>query len=913
MEKQQFRVLYREFLFRMVDLEVLSSHAQGDSNKLLGQFATFLISFGILLSVGALAVGSIRSPAGALFYAWSSEHRLIAATMLMVGLFAVLSWDSTYPNRRDVLVLAPLPVRSRTLFLSKVAAVGASLALTVGMLHWLGGIVWPLALGLQSTPKLAFPVLDYRPAGPPAGPAELDRLLQRDLAPVLSPGIGVTVGVYKHGERRVLTYGAARADSIYQIASISKTFTALALAQMVVEGRVRLDEPVRELLPAGVAERPTGREITLLDLATHSSGIPPYVDNMPPGGISEYRTEQLYAWIAKHGLARDPDPGLVYSNLGYALLGQALALRDGRTYPELIAARIAGPLGLHDTATDLTPEQQGRLIQGYRGDGRPIPAWTLDIFNGSGGLRSTASDMLAYLEAQLRATTPAIRLSQQLGLPVAHGVSVALAWLYDQDNGTYIHNGALSGYTSYAFFNPREDYAAIVLVNQAPTSVTFADLLADHVRQRLTGKPTIALGNIAIPAGGSFLGMLRYVAVYWIVMLGAGAFIFCSVLGLQGVAAQLLPRRLFLRASSFLQLATFGLIVYVYFMQPAPASPRVLMEANGNGPLSWSPSYWFLGLFQQLNGSPMMAGLAHRAWIGLAAAISVTAVAYALSYFRTLRKIVEEPDIVSRTRGLSWLPRLGNSLQTALGHFSIRSLLRSRQHRVILAFYLGIGFALTILMVQTASEQRGAPSDAPIADGWSQVNTPLLAASIAMLCLWMIGTRVVFAFPLELRANWIFQVACPPSPQVVATRRALLLLSSAPVWAATAAIGFRVWPVQAATGHLLVLALLASLLADVCLYNFRKIPFTCSYLPGKSQVHLAILGAVGLLEFITFSVHYERQALAELRWMAPMLILLALAAAIARWFTVRAAHEPLKFEEEPSDTVQVLGLSATVK
>src|SRR5262249_38600707 len=157
MEKQQFRVLYREFLFRMVDLEVLSSHALGDSNKLLGQFASFLVSFSILLSLGVLGVGSQRTPTAALFYAWSSEHRLISATMLVVGLFAVLSWDSTYPDRRDVLVLAPLPVRTRTLFLSKVAAVATSLALTVALLHSLAGLVWPLALGIQSTPKLAFP------------------------------------------------------------------------------------------------------------------------------------------------------------------------------------------------------------------------------------------------------------------------------------------------------------------------------------------------------------------------------------------------------------------------------------------------------------------------------------------------------------------------------------------------------------------------------------------------------------------------------------------------------------------------------------------------------------------------------------------------------------------------------------
>src|SRR5262249_14101661 len=129
MEKQQFRVLYRQFLFRMIDLDLLSSYAQGDSNKLLGQFASLLIFTSVILSLGA--VGSPRTPIAKLVTAWSMEHLMIATTMLVVGVFAVLNWDSTFPNRADVLVLAPLPVRPRTLFVAKIAASGAAMSLTV--------------------------------------------------------------------------------------------------------------------------------------------------------------------------------------------------------------------------------------------------------------------------------------------------------------------------------------------------------------------------------------------------------------------------------------------------------------------------------------------------------------------------------------------------------------------------------------------------------------------------------------------------------------------------------------------------------------------------------------------------------------------------------------------------------------
>lgn len=123
MNKQQIRVLYRQFLFRVFDLEVLSPHAQGDANKLLGQFAALLVFVSFTLSLGALLLANpgtaISDPHDSVVvFAMIAQHFLIATTMLVVGLFAVLSWDATFPDRRDVLVLAPLPLRARTMFLA---------------------------------------------------------------------------------------------------------------------------------------------------------------------------------------------------------------------------------------------------------------------------------------------------------------------------------------------------------------------------------------------------------------------------------------------------------------------------------------------------------------------------------------------------------------------------------------------------------------------------------------------------------------------------------------------------------------------------------------------------------------------------------------------------------------------------
>jgi len=342
MDKRQFRVLYRQFLFRMVDLEVLSAHAEGDARKLLGRFASLLVFVSVIVAFSVIGfVDPELAPAERLALTMYMEHFLVATTMLVVGIFAVLSWDSTFPDQRDVLVLAPLPLRARTMFLAKVAAGATALGLVVLLLHCAAGLMWPLAFAAQATPQqaLAFSidptrarlsVTDLKP--------DLDRALrQARTSGWIAPGTGggLVIGVSQQGERRVFAYGAASPDSLFEIGSISKTFTGLALARMVEQGKARFDEPVRLLLPAGTVPKPTGREISLIDLATHHSGLPPVPSNLSrPCG--DYSPADLYAYLAKHGLEKPPEASFGYSNLGVGLLGQALAVRGGMSYPELL-------------------------------------------------------------------------------------------------------------------------------------------------------------------------------------------------------------------------------------------------------------------------------------------------------------------------------------------------------------------------------------------------------------------------------------------------------------------------------------------------------------------------------------------------------------------------------------------------
>jgi hypothetical protein len=397
-------------------------------------------------------------------------------------------------------------------------------------------------------------------------------------------------------------------------------------------------------------------------------------------------------------------------------------------------------------------------------------------------------------------------------------------------------------------------------------------------------------------------------------MLAAGAFVYFGLLGVQGLAAQLLPRRLFLRSSGWLQLTAFCLFVAVYFLQPGVEGPGALIALPKRYWVACVPSYWFLGLFHELNGSmhPLFGPLGRRAWIALGASAFVAAAAHALSWMRTLRQIVEQPEITSGRRGLRWLPRFGTQVQTALGQFAIRTLARSRQHRLILAFYWGIGLAVTIFLLQAVEVNAPLP-DAPANGTLHEANTALLAASVVTLALAILGARVVFALPLQLPANWIFRSigVQAGSGTLAATRRALLALSAVPVWLATAVVCLQLWPWRAAAAHLAVLGLLGVALTDLALYGFHKIPFACSYLPGKSPVHMLFLAACGLTWLAHLGVTFEQHALQEPRTMTVLLVVLAVVAVGVRWGTAAMARsEPaaLQFEEAPPPAVMGLGL-----
>jgi hypothetical protein len=573
-ESRQCRVLYREFLFRLVDRELLSSHSTGDSSRLLLQILTLLAGLSVLLSIPGLFIDPGPAPQAQLIFTWSAEHFLIATTMLAVGIFAVLGWGSMFPDQRDILVLAPLPVRARTIFLAKMAALGTALVATVVTLHVATSLVWPLA---------------------------------------------------------------------FNAASSSDT----------------------------------------------------------------------------------------------------------------------------------------------------IPALTSD------------------------------------------------------------------------------------------------------------------------PAPGSALMWLRLYVAYWLTMLAAGLFVFSVTVAVQGLAAFALPHRYFLRVSSFLQLAVFCVIVGGYFLQPMVVTGATVLEAQRAGFLQSWPSHWFLGLFQSLSGSPALTPLAERAVAGLSLALIAAGGVCALSYVRTLRRMAEEPDIAPTVQAFRHLPGFGNASQTAIVHFSVRTLVRSASHRVIFTFYLGIGFALSMVFLKS-------PRAMPIADDvaalpWSATSMPLIVSTVVMMVCAVVGARVTFAMPRDLAANWIFRIL--PVRQgaryVAARRRVFIVLAAGPVWLLSACVLLIEWPWPQAIGHLIVLGLVGATLVDVCLSGAQSIPFTSAYLPGRSHSHVTAPAAVVLLLVLALvGADIESRALesaSHFATLAGVLSLVWLGTRVRTSWLVEAGTAP-DFDEEPADQLISLNL-----
>jgi D-alanyl-D-alanine-carboxypeptidase/D-alanyl-D-alanine-endopeptidase len=306
----------------------------------------------------------------------------------------------------------------------------------------------------------------------------------------------LVIGVVRDGETVVRGFGKIAegsdkepdGDTLMRIGSITKAFCGATLASMVADGTVKFGDPLQDRLGWDVkVPEGDGKKIRLIDLATHSSGLPREAEGAPGEVATSDRSKEDYVKaLASDPLLFAPGTGILYSNFGFDMLAQALANAAGKPYPELLKERVLDPAGLTDTRFDLTEADKARTMHGHNFDGSPMPIIpTSPLIVGAGGLYSTANDMLRWLQwhlaahpkdFEMRLLDHAVYLDRD-GLNPVFGMdeggmmdAMGLGWVVMRPEGfrpLILHkSGGLQGQFSFVALAPTRGIGVFVSMNQ---------------------------------------------------------------------------------------------------------------------------------------------------------------------------------------------------------------------------------------------------------------------------------------------------------------------------------------------------------------------------------------------------------------------------------------------------------------
>lgn len=313
--------------------------------------------------------------------------------------------------------------------------------------------------------------------------------------------VGIVVGITSPAGHRIVAYGARSLKdrtpvdgrTVYDIGSLTKVFTALLLAEGVEHGRLRLDEPVRNCVSgsSGILAPTGGRKVTMADLATHTSGLPLRPDNLrskdPDDKYAGYTEEDLLAFLSAFRPSRPPGKTYEYSNVGYGLLGLALSRCNHADFATLVRKRITAPLGMADTAIEPTAAMQSREATGYDLDVRPVRHWGMGALAPAGSLRSTADDLLKFLDAAIglrrSALRPAFKEMTSVERPggMEPATAIALGWNIYRHAGRKVvwKNGNVGGYRAFMGYETTSHTGVVALANMQ--TVEGADDIGLHL------------------------------------------------------------------------------------------------------------------------------------------------------------------------------------------------------------------------------------------------------------------------------------------------------------------------------------------------------------------------------------------------------------------------------------------------
>jgi CubicO group peptidase (beta-lactamase class C family) len=367
-------------------------------------------------------------------------------------------------------------------------------------------VILELLLGLDSSEKIE--LFQFKPyadentkktesvlsSNPMVSPLDqyIDTLGQRYMTRMATTGL--SIGVLKNGRRFFYGYGETAKGNkklpdehtLYEIGSISKTFTAVLLADAAIRGYVSLEDPINKYLPSTISRlQYEGVPISLKTLANHTSGIPSIPSNLRVTDITnpfkDYDTALLFSFYAHFKPERKAGTQYEYSNLAVGTLGVILERVYEKNYESLVIEKICRPLGMEDTRQFIRKKDSARFAKGYNENGYYSPPWDFKAMAGAGAIRSTASDLLKYANANLGNGPARISNAMQLThtLTYSNGPKVGLAWHLIKPGNEEIlfHNGATGGYRSYLAINAKQKFAVVILSNTAIETEELGDNL----------------------------------------------------------------------------------------------------------------------------------------------------------------------------------------------------------------------------------------------------------------------------------------------------------------------------------------------------------------------------------------------------------------------------------------------------
>lgn len=294
---------------------------------------------------------------------------------------------------------------------------------------------------------------------------------------------GVAVALYYNGKSYLINFGLAHpppnskpvtADTVFEIASITKVFTSTALAVNILAGKMQLKDPITKYLPQIRRKNIPLERVTLQHLATHNSSIPRVPEgkrvNTPPELMRYFEN-----WTPKWPVGSR----YLYSNIGFGLLGYALEETDHRPFMQILEMTILNPLGMRSTVMRIPPNFHSALAQGFSEAGKAVPDDNINAWPAGGALRSTSRDMLAFLEANLGVRGPpallqAMQLAQQGLYKVNDKLTLGMGWQRFNFQGVLMidKNGGLDGFSSYIGMAGKN--GVVLLANKGRTQITDA-------------------------------------------------------------------------------------------------------------------------------------------------------------------------------------------------------------------------------------------------------------------------------------------------------------------------------------------------------------------------------------------------------------------------------------------------------